>query len=190
MLLSLSYPIYTFQTCPVSKRKNTAQCNKIFVDMTHTAPDKTNVTKEKLEEIMKHYHHVFMPQPVTTNLNRAIRKKHSRTVKKPVYDFDFLNSKDAPPVRVISLTPEAYTRRPLSPLILKPVYLRPEFGRGPVNDGVFRSNPWLQAHVSTGSFADISSHYNTHYAHGRGFPPTSMAPYYETTPAIPYNKLK
>lgn len=182
-------------TCPVSKRKNTAQCNKIFLDMTHTAPDKTNVTKDKLDEIMKHYHHIFMPQTVTTNLNRAIRKKkHSRTVKKPVYDFAFLNPKEAPPVRVISLTPEATTTRPVPALILKPVYLRPEFGRGPVNDGVFRTNPWLQgrianARVSTGSFADMmhtapdfSSRYNintpSNYPSGRRYSPTT--PYYET----------
>ncbi|KAJ8723513.1 hypothetical protein PYW08_003425 [Mythimna loreyi] len=131
-------------TCPVSKRKNTAQCNKIFQDITNTAPNNQNVTKEKLDEIMKHYHHVFMPnQPETTNLHRAVRKKHSRIVKKPVYNFAFLNSQDAPPVRVISLTPEVTTKRPLPPLVLRPVYLRPEFGQGgPVNDGVFRGGLW------------------------------------------------
>lgn len=126
--------------------------------MIHTAPDKQNVTREKLDEIMKHYHHVFMPnEPVTTNLNRAIRKKHSKTVKKPVFNFGFLDSKDAPSVNIISVKPEASTGRPKVPLIVRPVYLRPEFGPGPVHDGVFRNNPfWLhnqiaRAHMSTSS---------------------------------------
>lgn len=119
--------------------------------MTNTAPvENQNVTREKLDEILKHYYHIFMPnKPLTPKLGRVIRKKHYKVVKKPIFEFGLLNSKDAPPVRVIDVKP---TYRPL---IIRPVYLRPNFNR-PNNDGVFRSmnNPFAlheyiaQAHTT------------------------------------------
>uniref|UniRef100_A0A2A4JNK6 Uncharacterized protein n=1 Tax=Heliothis virescens TaxID=7102 RepID=A0A2A4JNK6_HELVI len=117
-------------TCPLSKRKDTPQCTKLFSDMKNTAPvDKQNVTQEKMDEIMKHYHHVFMPAQPTPRPKLVIRKKLEKTLKTPVYEYGLLNSKEAPPVKVISVKPEATIKRPL---ILQPVYLRPNFGHVPM----------------------------------------------------------
>ncbi|PZC86834.1 hypothetical protein B5X24_HaOG201693 [Helicoverpa armigera] len=117
-------------TCPLSKRKDTPQCTKLFSDMKNTAPvDKQNVTQEKMDEIMKHYHHVFMPPQPTAKPNLVIRKKHEKTLKTPVFEYGLLNSKEAPPVKVISVKPETTVKRPL---ILQPVYLRPNYGHVPM----------------------------------------------------------
>ncbi|XP_022828197.1 uncharacterized protein LOC111357651 [Spodoptera litura] len=127
-------------TCPVSKRKNTPQCNSLFMEMVKATPaDNQTVTKEKADQIMKHYHHVFMPtRPRPSRFDVAIRKKHTKHVT-PAFQFGILNSKNAPPVRVAYVKPPSYKVRP--PLILQPVYLRPtHFIRGRVSDGAFRSN--------------------------------------------------
>ncbi|XP_026743743.1 uncharacterized protein LOC113505310 [Trichoplusia ni] len=118
-------------TCPITKRKNTAQCNKIFMDMIHTTPvDNQNITREKLDEIMKHYHHVFMPnQPTPSKFGKITRKKHSKIIKNPIFQFGLLDSQNAPSVNVIDLKPVPTANT----LILRPVYMRPNHGKGPLH---------------------------------------------------------
>ncbi|XP_035450532.2 uncharacterized protein LOC118276362 isoform X2 [Spodoptera frugiperda] len=172
-------------TCPVSKRKNTPQCITLFIDMVKSTPqDNQNVTKEKAAEIMKHYHHVFMPtRPLPSRADVVIRKKHTKHVT-PAYQFGILNSKNAPPVKVAHVKPPSHRVRP--PLILRPVYLRPpSFIRGRVSDGVFRSNvfwhqnPLLIPQVRPMSTSTISPEVST----AATLELTTMSPY--PTPELP-----
>ncbi|KAF9821096.1 hypothetical protein SFRURICE_001031 [Spodoptera frugiperda] len=172
-------------TCPVSKRKNTPQCITLFIDMVKSTPqDNQNVTKEKAAEIMKHYHHVFMPtRPLPSRGDVVIRKKHTKHVT-PAYQFGIFNSKNAPPVKVAHVKPPSHRVRP--PLILRPVYLRPpSFIRGRVSDGVFRSNvfwhhnPLLIPQVRPMSTSTISPEVST----AATLELTTMSPY--PTPELP-----
>ncbi|KAH9639785.1 hypothetical protein HF086_016366 [Spodoptera exigua] len=165
-------------TCPVSKRKNTPQCNSIFMEMIKATPvDKQNLTKEKTDQVMKHYHHVFMPtRPRPPRVDVAIRKKHTKYVT-PAFQFGILNSKNAPPVRVTYVKPPLIKVRPL---ILQPVYLRPSsFIHGRVSDGVFRNNPfWLHDQILKGQMSTTTTRAPT--------VSTSSSPVLSTT--LPYSK--
>ncbi|KAJ0183115.1 hypothetical protein K1T71_001091 [Dendrolimus kikuchii] len=142
-----------FLTCPASKKKTTPQCTKLFNQISNTIPDNL----EKVNQIIKHFHHVFMPQePVPTYSGPFTQRQHSRKLKKnPTYDYGILNSQMAPPVNIIDVKPEVKR-----PLLLLPVYLRlPNDKRAVIrqinNDGIWRSQPfWLhnqiaQAHMNS-----------------------------------------
>ncbi|KAF9422684.1 hypothetical protein HW555_001678 [Spodoptera exigua] len=165
-------------TCPVSKRKNTPQCNSIFMEMIKATPaDKQNLTKEKTDEVMKHYHHVFMPtRPRPPRVDVTIRKKHTKYVT-PAFQFGILDSKNAPPVRVTYVKPPLIKVRPL---ILQPVYLRPSsFIHGRVSDGVFRNNPfWLHDQILKGQMSTTTAR--------APIVSTSSSPVLSTT--LPYSK--
>ncbi|KAG6447910.1 odorant binding protein 26 [Manduca sexta] len=133
-------------TCPVSRRKDTPQCAKVFTEMTHSIPvHEQNITKVKLDRILNHFHHVFWP--VSTQGNHA-SQKHYKIVKKPIYDYGILKSKNEPKVQIIDVKPV-----PKKPLVLVPVYLRlpaqNNLSRPYANDGVWRSNPfWLHTQIA------------------------------------------
>ncbi|XP_075975463.1 uncharacterized protein LOC142976113 [Anticarsia gemmatalis] len=135
-------------TCPISKRVNTPQCTKIFKDMIDTTPiDNQNATKQRLHEIMKHYHSIFLAdQPTTPKITRVTQKKHTKTHKKPIYNYGLLDSEASPKVKVIDVKP-MFPFDPTKPIpIILPVYLREkpslEIATPFYNDGVMRSNPF------------------------------------------------
>lgn len=142
----------SFQTCPITRRKNTPQCAKIFSAMANTAPlNQQNMTPEKYDEVLNHFHHVFMPTVhVKPHRGWPIRHKYTRRiVKKPIYNYGLLNSRNAPPVRIINVKPTVQ-----KPLILVPVYMRVPhnaniFLEPHVNNGVLRSSPfWLHNQIA------------------------------------------
>lgn len=129
--------------------------------MAETTPlDNQNVTKAKLEEIMKHYHHMFLPnQPIRLpKIDRLYIRKHTpKIVKKPLFNYGLFDSRDSPKVSVINIKPTIITTLN-KPLRLAPSALpsNPKLRITSLhNDGVFRSNPyWLhdriaQAHLRT-----------------------------------------
>lgn len=132
------------QTCPTSKRKATPQCTKLFKQMTNTMPE-----KEKLDQIIKHFHHVFMPQEPESPYNgHVIQRKHVKKVlRNPPYNFGILNSHLAPPVKIIDVKPKVQLPEVKRPLVILPVYLRlPNDKRVLIrplnNNGIWRSPPF------------------------------------------------
>ncbi|CAB3258012.1 unnamed protein product [Arctia plantaginis] len=136
-------------TCPVSKRKDSSQCKQFFKDMTDTPPSPNqNFTRQKLDEMMKHYHHIFLQNSyLPPNVDPVIRKPKPKTVKKPIYSYGFLDSEKSPKVTVINIKPAVVTELD-KPLVLAPVYLRnSKLGVAlPIaQDNLYRSNRpfWL-----------------------------------------------
>lgn len=91
----------------------------------------------------KHYHHAFYPTRHDTP-NKIHKKYSSKIVKKPLYDYGFLNSKYAPKVETIDLKPKVEKKT----LVLLPVYMRvpkTSLVLRP-HDSTLRSGSWLQTH--------------------------------------------
>ncbi|XP_028169611.1 uncharacterized protein LOC114359411 [Ostrinia furnacalis] len=127
-------------TCPVTKRSKSPQCIQLLIDMTNTAPvnDNQNVTKEKLNSILQHFNHMFLP-------SSQLAKKTVYKRTNPLYNFGMLNSTNIPPVEVIDLK----TTKNI-PVIL-PVYMRTRndllrgntASSGPYENGVFQTSSYL-----------------------------------------------
>ncbi|KOB78562.1 Twelve cysteine protein 1, partial [Operophtera brumata] len=115
-----------------------------------------NATKEHIDQVLKHFHHVFFPANLITNSHPAkFTPKHvSKVVKKPIYDYGVLSSVYVPKVKVIDVKPKVFKK----PLTLLPVYMRVPHSnlafRPYLNDGVLRSpfalhNQIAQAHLNS-----------------------------------------
>lgn len=155
------------QTCPVSKRKDSQQCKQFFRDMSDTPPNPNqNYTRQKLDEMMKHYHHIFLQSSYSPpNVDPVIRKPKPKTVKKPIYSYGFLDSEISPKVTVIDIKPAVITRLD-KPLVLAPVYLR-DSNRGvalPIaRDNLYKSNRpfWLHDNIPRAQFTTATPEIST-----------------------------
>ncbi|XP_026318719.1 uncharacterized protein LOC113229375 isoform X2 [Hyposmocoma kahamanoa] len=134
-------------TCPLSRRKDTQTCNKIFEDIIKTP----RRTIKKHKEMLGHFE-PRMEYPLPAYHSSRLDWQHDRpafTVKKqvhknPLHDFGILNSKNAPPVTIIDVKPrEANDYDNRKPSVILPVYLRSDKIHGSLskwpNDGILRS---------------------------------------------------
>lgn len=89
-------------------------------------------------------------QPTLSKFGKITRKKHSKIIKNPIFQFGLLDSQNAPSVNVIDLKPVPTANT----LLLRPVYMRPNYGKGPLHhDAMLRggmmSPPAPQKPLST-----------------------------------------
>ncbi|XP_053604862.1 uncharacterized protein LOC128672008 [Plodia interpunctella] len=106
-------------TCPVSLRKTTAQCNQFFTETMNTAPyTNTNLTKAKLDRMVNHFQHIFLP--VTIYQSNVYPRNKSKISYKPLYNYGVLASGNVPPVSMVDINPKT----PKKPLMILPVYMR------------------------------------------------------------------
>lgn len=125
----------------MSHRQDSPQCNRIFEDVIKPL----NRTIKKHKEIWGH----IEPRRYHSSQFDRQHDRPAFTVKKQVhknalYDFGILNSQNAPPVTIIDVKPRVvndYENR--TPLVILPVYLRPEKHHGSLNkwpnDGTLRN---------------------------------------------------
>ncbi|XP_013191971.1 uncharacterized protein LOC106136069 isoform X2 [Amyelois transitella] len=100
-------------TCPMSLRKQTPQCNRFFTETKNT-PYNSNNTKAKLDQMLNHFHHVFLP----VTIYRPITNK-PKIQYKPLYNYGLLASGNVPPVKIVDIR-----KPPKKPLMILPVYMR------------------------------------------------------------------
>ncbi|XP_059053007.1 uncharacterized protein LOC131847436 [Achroia grisella] len=135
-------------TCPISKRRSTPQCERMFADTIYSIPLDRQKTDEKLHQTLAHFPHVFLP-PATRPLARPffqLSNNHKiRYHAKPQYNYGLLSSGNEPTVRTIDLTHKTSNKS----LVLLPLYLqnsnrlrnKDEPQALPVRDGLFRNGP-------------------------------------------------
>lgn len=103
----------------MSLRKTTAQCNQFFTETMNTAPyTNTNLTKAKLDRMVNHFQHIFLP--VTIYQSNVYPRNKSKISYKPLYNYGVLASGNVPPVSMVDINPKT----PKKPLMILPVYMR------------------------------------------------------------------
>ncbi|CAG4974834.1 unnamed protein product [Parnassius apollo] len=126
-------------TCPISKRRQAANCKRMFTELSTTVPGyQQNINSTILEELLRRFQHVFLAGQIP-HLNYPPPQK---TVVYPRYKFnvDILSNMKEPVVRVIDVVPTKQPTVERKPLVLLPVYQRMQqnLKRPNNNDGVWR----------------------------------------------------
>ncbi|XP_073955558.1 uncharacterized protein [Choristoneura fumiferana] len=99
-------------TCPLSKRKTSPKCYKMFSEISNSPMQNPNATEVQLDQIFHQFQNIFLPKPTHQSQN-ILRQK----VSNKMYDFGILDDGNAPPVKIIDVNP---TARPIK--VLLPVY--------------------------------------------------------------------